>query len=229
MKIFVPNNSQEGLVTVYDDCIGHFITHNRDRNNIIFVGNAEEADLIVLFEEFSYKMPDYGDQVMSSHLFRAFSEKIYTVNYDDIGRGFLSGCYTSLTPKNFDSQYHRSCAYPNTYNEFADSFVDANPPVYLYSFTGATHSNPVRTRIASLLLNNEEGKISVVNQVFHTHDRQQKESYVKEILSSKFVLCPRGWSPSTYRLYEVMSLGRCPVISRPCKTPATRMNTGHLG
>ena len=27
-----------------------------------------------------------------------------------------------------------------------------------------------------------------------------------------FVLCPRGHSPNTYRLYEAMSLGKCPVI-----------------
>ena len=37
-------------------------------------------------------------------------------------------------------------------------------------------------------------------------------NYVREILESYFVLCPRGFSPSTYRMYEVMALGRCPVV-----------------
>ena len=47
---------------------------------------------------------------------------------------------------------------------------------------------------------------------FHSHSAKEKQEYVDDILSSKFVLCPRGWSPATYRLFEVMELGRCPVI-----------------
>src|SRR5262249_31137500 len=47
---------------------------------------------------------------------------------------------------------------------------------------------------------------------FHGHSTKEKQEYIDDILSSKFVLCPRGWSPSTYRLFEVMELGRCPVI-----------------
>ena len=47
---------------------------------------------------------------------------------------------------------------------------------------------------------------------FHNHSAEEKREYVQDILLSKFVLCPRGWSPATYRLFEVMELGRCPVI-----------------
>jgi Exostosin family len=36
--------------------------------------------------------------------------------------------------------------------------------------------------------------------------------YVESIIRSKFVLCPRGFSPSSYRIFEAMQLGRCPVV-----------------
>ena len=39
-----------------------------------------------------------------------------------------------------------------------------------------------------------------------------KKSYIQEILNSNFVLCPRGYNTSSMRIYEVMSLGRVPVI-----------------
>jgi hypothetical protein len=48
--------------------------------------------------------------------------------------------------------------------------------------------------------------------MFHQHTDAQKVRYVEQILNSSFALCPRGWSPTTYRLFEVMALGRCPVI-----------------
>jgi hypothetical protein len=50
------------------------------------------------------------------------------------------------------------------------------------------------------------------NTAFHHHSPEQKRAYADDILKSHFVLCPRGWSPATYRLFEVMSMGRCPII-----------------
>ena len=44
-----------------------------------------------------------------------------------------------------------------------------------------------------------------------TRDLFTKE-YAKAILDSQFVLCPAGWGPATYRLFETMEMGRVPVI-----------------
>jgi len=43
-----------------------------------------------------------------------------------------------------------------------------------------------------------------------TRDLFTKE-YAKAILNSQFVLCPAGWGPATYRLFETMEMGRVPV------------------
>ena len=55
-------------------------------------------------------------------------------------------------------------------------------------------------------------RVTVIQQQFHSHSEGQKNEYVHDILSAHAVLCPRGWSPSTYRVFETMALGRCPII-----------------
>ena len=44
------------------------------------------------------------------------------------------------------------------------------------------------------------------------HEADEKEHYVDVLLSGKFSLCPAGWAPVTFRIYESMALGICPVI-----------------
>ena len=39
------------------------------------------------------------------------------------------------------------------------------------------------------------------------------------MLDAKFSLCPAGWAPSSFRIYESMALGRCPVIIADDFTP----------
>jgi hypothetical protein len=63
-----------------------------------------------------------------------------------------------------------------------------------------------------LLSDHKKGKIVEIVTSFHHHSDEQKREYVRDVLDSKFVLCPRGSSPSSYRLFEVMELGRCPVV-----------------
>jgi hypothetical protein len=41
---------------------------------------------------------------------------------------------------------------------------------------------------------------------------QQKQRYAEVMARSKFVLCPRGEGPSSFRIFETMAAGRVPVI-----------------
>ena len=65
---------------------------------------------------------------------------------------------------------------------------------------------------STTLAGNPRAKMVRTRTQFHNHSAEEKRKYVEDILLSKFVLCPRGWFPATYRLFEVMELGRCPVI-----------------
>ena len=44
------------------------------------------------------------------------------------------------------------------------------------------------------------------------HGIDEKRLYVDLLLSGKFSLCPGGWTPATFRIYESMALGVVPVI-----------------
>lgn len=214
MKIYLPNHRDTHLATEDQSILDRFIRYNQDRPDIAFVDAPADADIVVLFEQFSFKQAPYAATLATSPLVQACADRLYTVNYDDTGQGFLPGCYTSLRTGNFDRRFHRACAYPKTYNECIPPETARQPcePRYLFSFRGNVTSHPCRKRLHSLLKRHRRGKVLDVDQPFHSHDRAQKTDYIEDIRNSHFVLCPRGFSPSTYRLFEVMQLGRCPVI-----------------
>ena len=58
----------------------------------------------------------------------------------------------------------------------------------------------------------DDGRCEELRKAFHGHDRHDQIRYIEEIRRARFSLCPRGLSPSSYRLYESMQLGRCPVV-----------------
>ena len=213
MKVFVPTAAECKLVTIYDSCIRAFREHNSN-SAVSWVLEPNAADIIVLFEEWDTRFWQYSDVLAKDPFFRAHWDRIFTINCDDLGRGFLPGCYTSLTRHNFDHQLHRACAYPYSYNEFvATSSQQAKRNAnWLFSFRGTYLSHPIRKKLFRYFSTHPQAKMVWTGTKFHSHSAKEKKEYVEDILLSKFVLCPRGWSPATYRLFEAMELGRCPVI-----------------
>jgi len=211
MKIFAPTADQCKLVTIYDSCIHAFRRHNSN-SGVSWTSDPRQADLIVLFEEWGTRFWSYSETLAEDSFFRENWDRIFTVNCDDLGRGFLPGCYTSLNTANFIPRIHRACAYPYTYNEFVSPRGEKMNSEWLFSFRGTDVSHPVRTKLFRLFGSHPRAKMVRVGTQFHNHSAKEKQEYVDDILISKFVLCPRGWSPATYRLFEVMELGRCPVI-----------------
>jgi Exostosin family len=214
IKIFVPRHADCELVTIHESPIDGFIDANQGRG-VVFVEDAKRADMIVLFEEWSTKFWQYSRELTRSRLISDNLYKVFTVNNDDVGRGHLPGCYVSLTRKNFIPALHRSCCYPYVINEYVSGVACKNRsirPNILFSFRGNANSHPIRKKIFSSLIKSEKSKIVDIATTFHHHTQKQKRDYVADVLNSKFVLCPRGASPSSYRLFEVMELGRCPVI-----------------
>ena len=210
MKLFVPRHDQCALATVDDAPIFAFMRDNADRAR--FVDNAEAAERIVLFEEWGARFPSYIATLENEPLVKAHGRKLAVVNCDDLARGFLPGLYASLTPRNFDPALHRAAAYPYVYNRVEDFAGAQAAPEYLFSFTGSLRSHPVRRRLYQLHAGAEGVLMRVADVAFHAHTEAQKRQYVEDMLASLFVLCPRGWSPASYRLFEAMQLGRCPVI-----------------
>jgi hypothetical protein len=209
----VPTAAECKLATIHDSCITAFLEHNAN-NDVSWVHEPSAADIIILFEEWDSRFWHYSDILNEDPFFRAHWNRIFTINCDDLGRGFLPGCYTSLTKANFDPRLHRGCAYPYSYNEFVmmSSERKKRNAKWLFSFRGTDVSHSIRRKLFRRFSMHPQAKMVRTGTRFHAHSANEKQEYVEDILSSKFVLCPRGWSPSTYRLFEVMELGCCPVI-----------------
>lgn len=214
--IFVAQPEQSQLVTKDTNIIESFTKANDSRENICFCDSPEDSDFIVLFQEWSFKQLDYAKELLGDPLFKQFCEKLYVVNYDStVGEGFLPGCYVSLRRSSkYDTNRFKPVTYPKTYNQFLANpeSIKSEERDYLYWFRGTLDSHPIRVSMFNELSNTEHGLLVDVTKQFHTHTQNEKLTFVNEMLKSKFVLCPRGTSPNSYRLFESMSLGRCPVI-----------------
>jgi Exostosin family len=123
--------------------------------------------------------------------------------------GFTGGFYVA--------HHHREPDGLATHLEVARE----NEPQMLWSFTGTFSNALVRRRLAEL--SDPDGR--VINTQYysdvirwHLTDTHRAEgsaafaSYAESLGRSAFVLCPRGYGPSSIRLFEAMQVGRCPVI-----------------
>lgn len=212
-RIKLVSGRESSLARSDDVFLEQLQSYNQWRTDVQFVQSPEQADLFVFFEAFSFKPQSYGSQILQDPIIGNSLDKVYVINTDDIPRGFLPGVYVSLSRKAYDPIWYRPGVYPGTYNEYLENpELRDRSPRYLFSFRGNLGSHPVRRRLAQLLVDLPEGKIQPANQHFHTHSAEQKRAYTMDLAESQFVLCPRGWSPTTYRLFEAMQVGRCPVI-----------------
>jgi hypothetical protein len=181
------------------------------------VDSPESAD-IILFVGSTY--PDCRD-VRSHGFLRRYREKCFLFHSDDYVIPFLPGVYVNL-PKRWHSD--RTLTGPYLQMLYWD-YVPLVPSLencdYLFCFVGSTRTHPVRRRLMKLehpraylqntsvaISNNEKSKAFFMVDYQPDH----KAHYGDIISRSKFVLCPRGYACSTWRLFETMKAGRVPVI-----------------
>ncbi|MDB5009963.1 MAG: hypothetical protein JWQ06_752, partial [Mucilaginibacter sp.] len=142
----------------------------------------------------------------------AYPEKVFTINTDDCATGLLRGLYTSLPKYRFNSGIYTSVPYMQFPNDlvFTEGYNKITPK-YLASWRGNAKSNKLRPKMVNLLESRSEYCIEKTDSwLNHNHD--EMKDYVNLIRAAKFSLCPAGWAPVSFRIYESMALGRCPVI-----------------
>jgi hypothetical protein len=168
------------------------------------VDDPEIADLI-LFVGGSCK---FHLDIFSSSIYRLYEQKCTVFDFSDNAIPRIPGLYMGI-PKRFHSiPVYKYGFYIRVFdNQMTQSVIEAERREYLYSFVGSTSTSPqLRSKILSLpkkdscLLDRSSGQ------------SDGDADYVKIMAKSKFVLCPRGIGPSTWRLFETMSSGRAPVI-----------------
>ena len=171
----------------------------------------EESNAIILQEENSFKNFRYIEDLLKDQFISKYAYKIFTINDDDCATGLLRGLYTSLPSYRFRQDIHVAVPYMQFPNELVFDEILGSEPEYLASWRGNTKSNRLRLKLINTMAEKTDVIIERTNSWLN-HDLKEKATYVELIQKSRFSLCPAGWAPVSFRIYESMALARCPVI-----------------
>jgi len=192
------------------------------RNDIFqthtLVEAPEQADIILFVGS---KYLDHRD-VRAHPLLRRYRSKCFLFHTGTYIIPFLPGVYVNI-PKRWYAR-HRTVTgfYPKVFALDTVPFVPSWATCdYLYSFVGSTRTHPVRPRL--MALRHPRACLEDTSAPFTPAKTRQplfmvpytdedRRHYNDIVIRSKFVLCPRGYGCSSWRLFETMKAGRVPVI-----------------
>lgn len=186
--------------------------------------SAADADLILLCGNFAL----HPDDLLQHPLYRAYPERCAVYTADDAYCPIAPGVYASPRrgPSTFLGRV-RSYSYASTFGVHANTEVEqiashgplppASDGAVLFSFVGSANS-ALRRRIIRAFGSRKGAIVRDSSSDYKHFDpdapgrEEGQRSYMEAIKVSRFFLCPRGRGTGSFRLFEVMSLGRVPVL-----------------
>ncbi|AMN43736.1 exostosin domain-containing protein [Rhodoplanes sp. Z2-YC6860] len=201
-----------------------FITAFSDNNNSTLVrGNEilekfptqcfirtreiQEADIVLYLEHGYFGLSELPFLINQVRRFPVQQHFVYSES--DWPYPILPGAYASLSRR---CDWAHSWSYLPSLKAPLKSKDKLRPvPRYLFSFLGRINTHPLRQMVRELN-DNTTPCIDVSEAPQRIASFDYTRSYFDLIQESKFVLCPRGFGPSSIRIYEAMSCGRVPVI-----------------
>ncbi len=189
-----------------------------DRFGVHRLTEDANAAEVILFAE-SYGGGWHFERVRRHRFTRAFREKCFVFCTNPFVIPFLPGIYTGI-----DKRWASRRTVSGFYLDVPKSrFTTFTPPTddlpYLFSFMGSVGTADVRARLAALV--HPRGYFhdtaadfarALHGQMDAREQQDYQRRYAEMTKASKFVLCPRGLSVSSIRLFETMRMGRAPVI-----------------
>ncbi|MEJ8853711.1 exostosin family protein [Variovorax robiniae] len=166
--------------------------------------------------------------IASSPVFRAHKEKCVAISDGDILSYYLPSLYAS-NHRSFLSRGRALTAGPylslaeaplGSRNAWISPLKDAQlEKRYLYSFLGGS-TCMLRKRLFRYYrsLSIPDALVECTDHYKHWSNESspersaQQRHYIETMKASKFVLCPRGASASSIRMFEAMELGCAPVV-----------------
>jgi hypothetical protein len=171
---------------------------------------------IILFVDARHEHGDWTLKRTRNHpLARGFPEKAFIYNEMDQPWCAMPGVYVSMPAGAFNPRRQRACGYAITMNQYVSVSApsDAEPDLLL-SFMGR-HCHRTRDQILALrhprAFLRDTSAITFFGTTGPDAEVARRE-YADVLRRSRFVLCPRGAGPSSFRLFETMAAGRAPVI-----------------
>lgn len=217
MKIFI--------LSAYPEHEQNFAFQNIKKSSLFdpfkrhaLVDDPKVADLIVFVEHHPGNDP-YFFQVLKHPLYKQFKNKCYLYHDNDLHLTFIPTISPSVCRTTFNKKIHHSYHYieqisSNSYIEYFPNKI--NEKKYLFSFIGASRTYPVVRKKIIELFQGDENILDTNNSNSWELNENERDIYFKNyaqiLFQSKFILCPRGIGPSSYRQYESMKMGIAPVI-----------------
>jgi len=174
---------------------------------------------IILFVGANFE--DHRD-VRAHPFYRQFKEKCFLYYSNDFVIPFLPGVYVNIPKRWYSTSRTRTGFYMRVFDE---EYIEYQPNMesceFLFCFIGSSQTHPVRSRVVTLrhprayvedtssVVPEEEKKKLFFMVNYGSNDNVR---YGALLSKSKFVLCPRGYACSSWRLFETMKAGRVPVI-----------------
>jgi exostosin family protein len=180
--------------------------------------NDPAAADIIIFVEF-YGGGWYFERVRRHRFARELREKCFVVCSNPFVIPFLPGVYTGIEKRWASSRTRPGFYLGRAKNDFTTYTPSAHDLPYLFSFMGAVRNAAVRQKLALLKHPRsffQDTTAEFDRVLFRQMGRRERLDYERRyaelIKASKFVLCPRGLSASSIRVFETMRIGRVPVI-----------------
>jgi Exostosin family len=176
--------------------------------------DPESADLVLFADSTSRTFAD----VRGSALYRRYATKAFVYSTRDYGVPVIRGVFTCAEKSwNLPGQMRAGHYIKVMDHDFIRPTPVSPDLPYLCSFVGSFVSSPVRNSLMKLAgprvlvrdTSNDAGR--GMRQTAEVYERWLSD-YARTLSDSIFVLCPRGYAPSSYRLFEAMRAGRPPVI-----------------
>lgn len=182
--------------------------------------SADEADM-VLFVKLSGHGPFFT--ILFDPLYRQFRKQSFLFCSGDLPLHFLPGLFPSLRRRSHSPDWALPFHY--IHGPQNDSFDDGRlnePTRFLYSFVGNSGTSPIRKNILSLagpdsFILDTKHEMSKIKSSTNSENEQSmvaayRRQFADALYQSDYVLCPRGFGTSSFRIFEAMRCGRVPVI-----------------
>lgn len=188
----------------------------RDRFGIHTVTDEPHNADIILFVDARSDHGDWRLNAIRQHpLLRTYPERAFIYNEMDQPWCALPGLYTSMPARSFDPRRQRACCYVARINPYVEADpADSHRADLLFSFVGR-RCHPVREQILRLRHPGAFLRDTSMHNFFAPPTAEvdaQKRAYAEIMRRSKFILCPRGAGPASFRLFEAMAMQRVPVV-----------------
>lgn len=189
--------------------------------------DPERADALLFVDLQQYPGDPFPRALRQHELVRAYPEKVFVYDERDLAFFTFPGVYVAPAPRLARRRAVLGGPYPWLPNAPA---VAAAEPDLLFSFRGS-RTHPVRAEL--LALEHDRGLVEDASGVDFfplggaaPDERLQhaRVAYRELIVRSKFVLCPRGHGPSSFRVYEALAAERVPVIVSDDWLPPPRVD-----